>query len=616
MLKALFIPPLVLFSYFYSFSQETLIDAVYSNLNGTNQIVTYSYDQNNMLDTVFFADATRIYSNDTMISIIDPWGVHRFEYTSGFVNEYLTKDSIEFLKSESIVNNNNQVLERRFYLMDGTLDYADNYVWNSSGNCIKKNDKEYSYNTSFVNPYLKEYKYWKIGTAGSINYVNEIINDDGITEYSFVGRLGRHPYHVYIKEPGSTQYQRTYSYYYHQKEIPTVREVYDFDIGDIYHSVAGWYDMNTGGDSYTYKNHIITDKYYSDNEDTLFYVEEIKAKKIKDGAIFIFYSYTDTIEHTNLDSLINTVGSKWTYADSMLYNGRIAHETNYETSDYYYEFKWVSGYGGVQYRRIGLSGGGESGSNANTFYVKKGDEEWGDPYEIVIPPPPIDTLTIGEAYNFNIGDILHYSFRNYNLAGYRNNKLINKYFSTNQDTVYYIWNLKEEGDSLLYGNPYVHYQIEYYDTSMHTNLDNNIRTVCMFINDPLYYSEYIYNNNDEYNGRNVFGISYYESYSDPTMYHRFRFKHSRSLGRVVFEDDDHGYIIKSDSLIYFNKSGEEWGTPHNILGIEEEQQVLKILSVEYYDFYGRKINKPKHGYYIEVQVTNKGIVSRKFFLGH
>ena len=35
---------------------------------------------------------------------------------------------------------------------------------------------------------------------------------------------------------------------------------------------------------------------------------------------------------------------------------------------------------------------------------------------------------------------------------------------------------------------------------MYTNLDDNIRTICLFTNNPLYYTEYIYKKENEYNG--------------------------------------------------------------------------------------------------------------------
>jgi len=38
-----------------------------------------------------------------------------------------------------------------------------------------------------------------------------------------------------------------------------------------------------------------------------------------------------------------------------------------------------------------------------------------------------------------------------------------------------------------------------------------------------------------------------------------------------------------------------------------------VLSIDYFDLYGRKIPKPKQGFYIERKLTNKGIISTKYF---
>jgi hypothetical protein len=39
-----------------------------------------------------------------------------------------------------------------------------------------------------------------------------------------------------------------------------------------------------------------------------------------------------------------------------------------------------------------------------------------------------------------------------------------------------------------------------------------------------------------------------------------------------------------------------------------------VLSVDYYDLLGRKIPKPKQGFYIERKVTDKGVFSTKHYI--
>ena len=73
-----------------------------------------------------------------------------------------------------------------------------------------------------------------------------------------------------------------------------------------------------------------------------------------------------------------------------------------------------------------------------------------------------------------------------------------------------------------------------------------------------------------------------------------------------------GWIkIKLDhaTQVYFY----EWAIQIHNVGITEQKIPLKIISTTYYDILGRKIPKPKSGLYIERNLTNKGVLSRKIF---
>ncbi len=56
------------------------------------------------------------------------------------------------------------------------------------------------------------------------------------------------------------------------QDISTVREIYDFDTGDIYH-----FEVSTDID-YTLSNIEILDKFYSDDDDTLDYIRKVYSK--------------------------------------------------------------------------------------------------------------------------------------------------------------------------------------------------------------------------------------------------------------------------------------------------------------------------------------------------
>ena len=56
------------------------------------------------------------------------------------------------------------------------------------------------------------------------------------------------------------------------QDISTVREIYDFDTGDIYH-----FEVSTDID-YPLSNIEILDKFYSDDDDTLDYIRKVYSK--------------------------------------------------------------------------------------------------------------------------------------------------------------------------------------------------------------------------------------------------------------------------------------------------------------------------------------------------
>ena len=53
---------------------------------------------------------------------------------------------------------------------------------------------------------------------------------------------------------------------------------------------------------------------------------------------------------------------------------------------------------------------------------------------------------------------------------------------------------------------------------------------------------------------------------------------------------------------------------NSMLSMDDVQDVLKVYHTQYFDLMGREILKPDYGVYIEVQHTNKGIVSNKTFI--
>ena len=57
----------------------------------------------------------------------------------------------------------------------------------------------------------------------------------------------------------------------------------------------------------------------------------------------------------------------------------------------------------------------------------------------------------------------------------------------------------------------------------------------------------------------------------------------------------------------------EWVMQDYALSIHEEQFPIEVLSTSYFNIVGQQIPKPITGFYIERKLTNKGVISTKYF---
>lgn len=105
------------------------------------------------------------------------------------------------------------------------------------------------------------------------------------------------------------------------QNVLTIGEVFDFEPGDEFHLKNEIQQVIAQGQRIT-----ITDKWFSANADTVFYVQENDRYLIAPQGMFMPWSYsftlhTDTLFYTHLDSLITTYDD-WISADSgMVANG-------------------------------------------------------------------------------------------------------------------------------------------------------------------------------------------------------------------------------------------------------------------------------------------------------
>lgn len=163
------------------------------------------------------------------------------------------------------------------------------------------------------------------------------------------------------------------------QDYSTRGEIYDYEIGDVFHYIEDAYEG--GGGYYKVTNIEITDKYYSPDNDTVYYqqyVEIFLDESWPPGAQYDYYF--DTIRCTNLDSYF--------IADSIssgaMYNGRKLSWLLMNNPPYLQHLKhYVEGCG-YTYRYWNEI----EPNNGSTFeyelvYFKKGDEEWGTPQIVV-----------------------------------------------------------------------------------------------------------------------------------------------------------------------------------------------------------------------------------------
>ena len=166
------------------------------------------------------------------------------------------------------------------------------------------------------------------------------------------------------------------------QNISTIREIYNYKIGDIFH-----FDFFGNGPGYgesSITNIMITDLYYSQNNDTIFYIRKVDRKiNSFEYPETVYKHYIDTIFYTNLDSLVKNGQIDSVYSDTNLYYGR---KINYYNNSGFEQDSWsVMHVDGCGEARIIYSNWDTSvSSDDKLIYYKKGDEEWGVPHPVSV----------------------------------------------------------------------------------------------------------------------------------------------------------------------------------------------------------------------------------------
>lgn len=162
------------------------------------------------------------------------------------------------------------------------------------------------------------------------------------------------------------------------QSVSTIGEIYDFEINDIFHTKESGSTYSSG--FVKYSNILISGKYYSANNNNVFYTRSIYTYyEGSDNPNGSFNSSVDTISYTNLNSLLGNIDSVY-YSGN--YNGRKVNLNQTQLyEDQYLDKYFIDGCGG-KYGNLYYfvsDEGHVTRNDLNLLYFKKGLEEWGTP---------------------------------------------------------------------------------------------------------------------------------------------------------------------------------------------------------------------------------------------
>ena len=171
--------------------------------------------------------------------------------------------------------------------------------------------------------------------------------------------------------------------------------------------------------------------------------------------------------------------------------------------------------------------------------------------------------TNAQVYSFEINDVFHYKEEMSSPdSGYLMETIIeidDKYYSANHDTVYYVRSIIKRGQGSNMPTTYEYFK----DTISYTDLDS---LVYDGIIDSVYYDSVNYNNHKLCRSAS----SYYNIYGD-------------SIGKVydLIYYDASTNTTDVRYLVYYNKSGESWGTmlPISIIDIEPLAYEISVYPI-------------------------------------
>lgn len=201
--------------------------------------------------------------------------------------------------------------------------------------------------------------------------------------------------------------------------------------------------------------------------------------------------------------------------------------------------------------------------------------------------------TIGEIYNYEIGDEFHlqgfYSSPNYDSEFKRINKIANKFYS-------------QEGDTLFYE---IDYQYAYTTNSTGWIYEDSTINLYYTNLDSLIYEgeiDSVYSIPSLYNGR----IVNVADYLDGTIHYIKKFANGCGLVLYYSQNSEPWNMHEhSNSLVYFNKNNEEWGQP--IIITKNPEYNLSELFITLYP------NPARNQIQLEINVKTADLLSISIF---
>ena len=185
--------------------------------------------------------------------------------------------------------------------------------------------------------------------------------------------------------------------------------------------------------------------------------------------------------------------------------------------------------------------------------------------------------TTGEIYDFETGDIFHFGESTSSTYKISNIEILNKYYSVDHDTVYYVRKINakrnsQENPSWIFEN--------YIDTVNYFNLDSLVNQGDI---NTVYSTEELYNNR----------LINFKYYSGPGYEYSYRFVAGCGVARYHYYGWDGSTSWEmADKLVYFKKGDEIWGLP-NPVSVSETNNLSLISYFKYFCVIWQEFNSLK-----------------------